>query len=155
MVAFQILDRGQRALPVECVTLVRHREIERLPPTKNTKRIGDGRDRILAVLYEVVGDHEVLRGVRDRGQLLAVVDDVGLDQLLLCQLGIVGSKLRHRLPVDVHDQHTRRNLERHLQRTNLDAAAADPARRQLPPNKLEWRPLARATSGEHAARTRR
>ena len=43
--------------------------------------VGDGPDRVLGVLDEVVGDDEVCRRVGLGAERLAVVDDVDIDEL--------------------------------------------------------------------------
>ena len=54
---------------------------------------------------------------------LAVVDDVGFDELFICELCVVTAELRDGHPIDVLHAGRRRDLQRLMKRANLDALA--------------------------------
>src|SRR3954454_22933497 len=105
MVGEHVLQRCDLSRPIERVSLVGNRVEQDSAAAQLAKVVLDCRDRILAMLEEVVGDDEVLRAVLNRRQDLTVVDDVRFDKRAVGELGVVPAQLRHGQTVDVPDPH--------------------------------------------------
>ena len=81
----------------------------------------------------MVGDHEVLGAVTDRGQTLAVVQHVDIDERCARQLRVVSSQLVDRQMVDVPHVHRARDVQRVVEGADLDAVASEVATCDLAP----------------------
>ena len=113
----------RRSQGVERLPPVGNRHVDDSPGPEHPKVVADCADRILGVLDEVVGDHEIEAGVGLAGQGLAVIDDVDLDQSITGELGVVLPHLRHRDPVDIPDRCPHRDAEGPVEGADLDAVA--------------------------------
>ena len=63
------------------------------PGFEHAQHVLQRADRVLAVLEEVIGDHELLDPVGDPPEALAVVEDVRLDERLAGELRVVLAEL--------------------------------------------------------------
>ena len=127
VVGDHVLDRGDLAAEVEGEALVRDRVEEDAAGLQFREMGLDRADRILGVLEEVVGDDEILALGADRGQLLAVVDDVDLGQAVLGELRVLAPQVRRRHPVQVVDVCLRGGGERLVEGADLDPLTAQVA----------------------------
>lgn len=82
--------------------------------SKHPAEAGQRSQRVLAVLEEVIRDHEVERPVGNRLEALAVVDHLDLDERQVVQLGIVLAQLLDVHAVDELDERSGRELERRI-----------------------------------------
>ena len=160
MIAKDVLRRRHRSAGIERVPLVRYGEVEHSPWAEYPDHVPEGPKRVLAVLKEMVCDHEVLGAVADRGQALAVVQDVYLDERCTRQLGVVPSKLVDRQMVDVTHVRRARDVQRVVEGADLDALASEVATRDLAPSPA-WRidgsaqPADEARDADHPEENRR
>ena len=111
MIAKDVLRRRHRSAGIERVPLVRYGEVEHSPWAEYPDHVPEAPSGSRSAQGNGC-DHEVLGAVADRGQALAVVQDVYLDERCTRQLGVVPSKLVDRQMVDVTHVRRARDVQR-------------------------------------------
>src|SRR5215211_5513872 len=90
-------------------------------------------DRILTVLEEVRGDHEVLASLLELRERLAVVDEIDRHERLASELGVLDTELLCRQAVEVAHPCGGGHWEGAVQCSDLDSASRDHLSRQAAP----------------------
>lgn len=124
-VADEVVERGDGAVDVEGVALVRDGDEEGAAGAEGAEEVGEGAEGVLAVLEEVVGDDEVLGGVGLGLEAFAVVEDVDLDEVEVREFGVVAAEFGDGHAVDVADAGVAGEAEGLVEGADLDAGAAE------------------------------
>jgi hypothetical protein len=125
VVGDEVLERGRFSVAVDAVAAVGQREQQDAAGPEHAHVRLERADRVLAVLEEVRGDHEVLASIRDGREALAVIDAIHVHEGLVGQLRVLGAQLCGAEPVDVLDLGRIRDRERAVQRAELDPLPGD------------------------------
>src|SRR4051812_27535389 len=88
---------------VEGETFVGDGQEENALRLQYAEMVGQSPDGILAMFDKVIGDDEILRGIRDCRQQLPIIDDLHVDQVERRQFWIVFAQLRSTHAIYVFD----------------------------------------------------
>jgi hypothetical protein len=121
VIEHHMLERSGLTVDVEREPLVRNGIEKHAPRRQLAQMVADRRDRIVAVLEEVIRDDEVDGAILDAAELFTVVDDRDFDEGEVVELGVVFAQARNIEPIDVADLDPRRDLDREVQRADFDS----------------------------------
>ena len=124
VVGDHVLERRRRTAEVERIALVGN-GVEQDPARAQLEQVGgDRRDRVLAVLEEVVGDDEVDGLLFDRLQSFPVVDQLDRRKVAAGELGVVVAQVLDAHAVDVADVGPAGQRHPQVERADLQPRAA-------------------------------
>ena len=126
-----MVDARQLSIAVEGDPGVGQGQVENPIAPEDAVELPERADRILEMLEEVIGDHEIERSVRERGEVLGVPDHGDGRKRFGFELGVVPTQFGLGHSVDVGNPGVGRNGQRMMQRSHLDAAALQPARQAV------------------------
>jgi len=102
-IAPHMFEGGGRPVAIEGVTLVGKREVKNAIRFQDAEMIEEGANGVLAMFEEVIGNDEVLARVSNRGQFLAIVNNVHIDERLGGEFRVLISQFVYGEAVNVLD----------------------------------------------------